>query len=47
MKPWAVAVILVALVAVMLVAALAIHQAPPRCMGDLYASTDPCNEPAA
>ena len=47
MRPWTVAVILVALVAVMLVASLSIHQAPRRCIGDLYPPTDPCYEPPA
>ena len=48
MKPWTVAVILIALVFVMLVASLSIHQAPQKCMGDgRNLPGDPCYEPPA
>ena len=48
MKPWTIAVILVALVFVMLMVSLSIHQAPQRCMGDgRNLPTDPCYEPPA
>jgi hypothetical protein len=50
MKPWTVAVILVALVAVMLVASLTIHPAPTKCFTDSNMANDPslpCYEPPA
>jgi hypothetical protein len=50
MKLWTVALILVALVFVMLVASLAIHQAPQRCFTDSNMTNDPslpCYKPPA